>query len=236
MGILGQIAPDQMFKKLEATAAMWEAADSTRPVQPALELIATVAQASPGRDGKYRLRMSDETIEKVYKWAQDHNWLLILDLQVGWSDVMTEFEVVRKYLQRPNVHLALDPEFDMRPGHKPGKYIGTIDADDINKASEALAAMVDQYQLPPKMLVIHRFTGPMVSRSSMIKLDPRVQVVMHMDGFGSPGAKKSTHAAYIEKQPVQWVGFKLFYKNDHPMLTPAEVLKIKPVPLFITYQ
>jgi hypothetical protein len=236
MGILGQLPPAQMFTKLEATVAMWEAADTTRPVQPALELIATVAQASGGRDGMYRLRMSDSTIERVYKWAHDHGWILILDIQVGHSDVMTELEVLRKYLIRPDVHLAIDPEFDMRPGHKPGKYMGTTDADEINKASEALANMVDTYQLPPKMLIVHRFTGPMVTRANMIRLDPRVQIVMHMDGYGSPGAKKSTHAAYIEKQPVQWVGFKLFYKNDRPMLTPAEVLKIKPIPLFISYQ
>jgi hypothetical protein len=236
MGILGQLPPAQMFTKLEATVAMWAEADTMRTVQPALELIATVAQASGGRDGLYRLRMGDSTIERVYKWARDHGWLLILDIQVGHSDIMTELEVLRKYLIRPDVHLAIDPEFDMRPGHKPGKYMGTTDADDINKASDALAAMVNTYQLPPKLLIVHRFTKPMVTRSNMIKLDPRVQVVMHMDGYGSPGAKKSSHAAYIEKEPVQWVGFKLFFKNDHPMLTPAEVLKIKPIPLFISYQ
>lgn len=236
MGILGQIPPAQMVQKLKATVAMWEEADTTRPVQPALELIATVAQEHPGREGLHRLRMGDSTIEKVYKWARDNGWIMILDLQIGHSEIMTELEALRKYLIRPDVHLAIDPEFDMRPGHKPGKYMGTTDANEINKAIEALASMVDTYQLPPKMLIVHRFTKPMVTNSNMIKLDPRVQVVMHMDGYGSPGAKKSSHAAYIEKEPVQWVGFKLFYKNDRPMLTPAEVLKIKPIPLFISYQ
>jgi hypothetical protein len=236
MGILGQIPPAQMFQKLKATVAMWEEADTTRPVQPALELIATVAQEHPGPQGLHRSRMGDSTIEQVYKWARDNGWILILDIQVGHSDVMTELEALRKYLIRPDVHLAIDPEFDMRPGHKPGKYMGTTDADDINKAIDALAAMVDTHQLPPKMLIVHRFTKPMVTRSNLIKLDPRVQVVMHMDGYGSPGAKKSSHAAYIEREPVQWVGFKLFYKNDRPLLTPAEVLKIKPIPLFISYQ
>jgi hypothetical protein len=236
MGILGQIPPAQMFERLKATVAMWEEADTTRPVQPALELIATVAQEHPGPQKLHRSRMGDSTIEQVYKWARDHGWILILDIQVGHSDIMAELEALRKFLIRPDVHLAIDPEFDMRPGHQPGKYMGTTDAEEINKAIDALATMVDTYQLPPKMLIVHRFTKPMVTRSHLIKLDPRVQVVMHMDGYGSPAAKKSSHAAYIEREPVQWVGFKLFYKNDRPLMTPAEVLKVKPIPLFISYQ
>ncbi|HYV96844.1 MAG TPA: hypothetical protein VE967_05265, partial [Gemmatimonadaceae bacterium] len=220
----------------EEKAREWAAADTTIPVQPALELIATVAQGSPGKDSMYRQRMADTLIEQVYRWAHDHQWLLILDIQVGRSDVATEFEPMRKYLMRPDVHLAIDPEFDVKPHQRPGEVIGTTDASEINGAVQALAQMVDTYQLPPKILIVHRFTGPMLTHSSAIQLDPRVQVIMHMDGFGTPEQKKSTLAAFIRKQPVQWVGFKLFFKNDHPMLTPAEVLKLKPIPLFISYQ
>jgi hypothetical protein len=195
-----------------------------------------VAQASPGRDGMYRARMNDSVIEKVYQWARQHGWILVLDIQVGRSDIMSEIEPLRKYLMRPDVHLAIDPEFDVKPHQKPGLVIGTTDAQEINQAIDALASMVDTYQLPPKLLIIHRFTRPMVTRASTIKLDPRVQVIVHMDGFGTPAAKRASHAAYIEKDPVQWVGFKLFFKNDKPLLSPSEVLKLKPVPLFISYQ
>lgn len=236
MGILGQIPPDKMFAKLEEHARAWAAADTTIPVQPALELIATVAQASPGRDGMYRLRMVDTLIEQVYQWAHQRGWLLILDVQVGRSDVASEIEPLRKFLARPDVHLAFDPEFDVKPHQQPGAVIGTTDAEDINVAVATLAQMVDTHQLPPKMLIVHRFTRPMVTHASAIQLDPRVQVVMHMDGFGAPAQKRATLDAYIRKEPVQWVGFKLFFKNDHPMLSPAEVLKLKPIPLFISYQ
>ena len=236
MGILGQVPPPQMFAMLERQAKLWAEADSTIPVQPALELIATVAQASPGRDDMYRLRMPDSLIEQVYQWAHERGWLLVLDIQVGRSNVATEIEPLRKYLMRPEVHLAIDPEFDVKPHQKPGMVIGTTDASEINVAVDVLANIVETSQLPPKLLIVHRFTYPMVTHANAIQLYPRVQVVMHMDGFGTPAQKRSTLEAYIKKEPVQWVGFKLFFKNDHPMLTPAEVLKLRPIALFISYQ
>ncbi len=236
MGILGQIPPEEMFKRLEAQAAEYEKADPSTPVQPALELIATVAQADPGRDGMYRARMSDSTLEMVYAWAKAKGWILVLDIQIGRSTVAKEIEVYRKFLERPEVHLALDPEFAMKADQVPGKKIGTLDADDINYASTWLARIVEEKQLPPKILVVHRFTRPMVTNHTSIVLDPRVQIVMHMDGFGAPRLKLASHKAYIESEPVQWVGFKVFYKNDKPIMSPSEVVRVRPVPLFISYQ
>ncbi len=236
MGILGQIPPEEMFARLEAQAAEYEQADPATPVQPALELIATVAQADPGRDGMYRARMSDATLEMVYQWAKARGWIVVLDIQIGRSTVAQEIEVYRKFLERPEVHLALDPEFAMQPDQVPGKKIGTLDADDINYASTWLARIVEEKQLPPKILVVHRFTRPMVTNHTSIVLDPRVQIVMHMDGFGAPRLKLASHKAYIESEPVQWVGFKVFYKNDKPIMSPSDVVRVRPVPLFISYQ
>jgi hypothetical protein len=236
MGILGQIPPAQMFAKLEQQAHQWELADSTVPVQRALEMIATVAQGSPGKDNMYRQRMPDSLIEQVYSWAHERGWLLVLDIQIGRSSVAAEIEPLRKFLIRPDVHLAIDPEFDVSAQQIPGHVIGTTDAVDVNYAINLLGGLVDTYDLPPKMLIVHRFTRPMLTHASAIHLDDRVQVVIHMDGFGAPSTKKETLRAYVEKEPVQWVGFKLFYKNDKPMLSPREVLKLHPVPLFISYQ
>ena len=80
MGILGELPPDEMLKRLEKEVKAWERADSTMPVQPALHLITVVAQGSPGRDGMYRARMSDSLIERVYGWAQKHKAIVFLDL------------------------------------------------------------------------------------------------------------------------------------------------------------
>ncbi len=236
MGILGELPPDQMLAKLERTAKEWAAADSTTTVTPALHLIVTVAQASPGKDGKHRLRMSDSLIEKVARWAVERDWLLFLDIQVGQSTVRAELPRLMPYLRRPYVHLALDPEFAMKNGAKPGKRIGTMDASEINEAIDSLISVVNANGLPPKIMLVHRFTTKMLTNASKIRTDARAQVVIDMDGFGSPQLKRGTWKAVILREPVWYTGFKLFYKNDKPMLKPAEVLKLRPAPVYIQYQ
>jgi len=240
MGILGEVPPDQMLAKLDREVAAWNAADPETPVQPALHLIAVVAQGSAGRDGKYRLRMDSSLIEKVYGWAQQRNALLFLDVQVGKSTLQTELPRLAPFLERPDVHLAIDPEFSMKHGEPPGRKVGTFDAADVNYASSFLADLVTTMQLPPKVLVVHRFRRDMLTGYKRITLDPRVQVVIDMDGWGPPSLKRDSYREYVYRYPVQFTGFKLFYKNDtkkgHPLMTPADVLALNPKPVYIQYQ
>jgi len=236
MGILGEIKPDSMLARLAKQAAAYGTVDTGRPVLPALELIATVAQAGPGKSGLYRARMPDTLIARVMGWAEAHHYLVILDIQTGRSTMAAEMVPLMKYLAKPYVHLGLDPEFSIGSKHVPGKIIGRIDATDVNAVSAVLANLVDSLKLPPKMLIVHRFTTPMLSNHQKIKLDPRVQIVIDMDGFGAPHLKYGSYKAYVHDRPVQYAGFKLFYKNDKPMLTPEQVLEMDPVPLFIMYQ
>jgi hypothetical protein len=237
MGILGELPPDQMLSRLEEVATQWAAADSGQKVLPALHLIATVAQGYPGPARKYRLQMPDSIIERVADWAEERGWLLFLDIQVGVSTVEEELKVLVPYLQRPYVHLALDPEFAMKDGKRPGTdWMGRMDASEVNHAVGVLANIVEQHQLPPKVLVVHRFTRNMLTNASQIRLDPRVQVVIDMDGWGSPGSKMGAYRWFVVRHPVQYTGFKLFYKNDKPMMTPEQVLELYPKPVYIQYQ
>ena len=241
MGVLGQYPPDQMIPKLLEAAAEWKAADPNTPVIPAIDYIAVTAQGSPGADGLYRLRMPDSQIDEAVSLAKQVNGIVILDVQVGDSKVSTEVPLLAKYLQMPNVHLALDPEFDMAPGVKPGTVIGTMSATEINWAANYLANLVTTYNLPPKILVIHRFTEDMVTNANLIKPLPQVQIVMDMDGWGFAAKKVNTYNSVIYPEPVQFTGFKLFYKNDilppsTAMMTPSAVLKLTPAPSFIQYQ
>jgi hypothetical protein len=240
MGILGELPPPQMLARFDQILAQWRAADPTHPVQPALQLIAVVAQGAPGRDGKYRLRMTDSLINMVAGWAAQRNALLILDVQVGKSTLQEELPRLVPFLQRPNVELAIDPEFSMKTGNVPGTKIGTMDASDVNYASGLLRGLVEQYHLPPKILIVHRFTRKMVTGAKAITLDPRVQIVMDMDGWGQPWLKFDSYRDYEEAEPVQFTGFKLFFHNDtkkgDPILTPAEVLRLTPKPIYIQYQ
>lgn len=236
MGILGEIPVDQMLERLEKQAGEWRKADPATPVLPALELVATVAAPEPGPDGKYRNRMPDALIEKVIGWAARRNWLVILDVQIGRSTVREEVERLRPFLSRPHVHLALDPEFDMPRGIRPGKRIGTSDGEDVNVASILLSTIAARGSLPPKLLIVHRFTGGMLTRPGVIRLDPRVQIAVVMDGFGTPALKRKIYRITVKNEPVQHAGIKLFYKNDMPMLSPAEALTLEPKPLVVIYQ
>ena len=238
MGILGEFASEDMLRKLDAEIAAWNRIDPEHPAQPALHLIVLVADAQPGTSGKYRTRHDSAMVEKVYGWARSRNALLFLDLQVGQSTLQHELPWVEKFLMRPDVHLGIDPEFSMKSGGVPGKKIGTYDAADINYATRFLASLVDKHKLPPKILVVHRFTPGGVTNTKKIMLDPRVQIVMHMDGFGPAWMKRDTYWRDIKREPVQFTGWKQFtkFKNDRPPTPRAEILRLWPVPLYIQVQ
>jgi len=241
MGILGELPPNEMLAKLKGEVKNWEKADPGTPVQPALHYICVVASGTPGKTGKYRTRMPFNRIDTVLALAKKANAIVFLDVQVGLGSIRTELPELEKYLSMPQVHFGMDPEFSMKDGSHPGKKIGTYDADDINYVSNYLTGLVKKHNLPPKILVVHRFTKKMVTNYQNIKLHKEVQLVMDMDGWGEPSLKNDSYHFFIHNEPVQFTGFKLFYKNDlkkapHHMLTPQEVLKYKPAPIYIQYQ
>jgi hypothetical protein len=173
--------------------------------------------------------------------ANEIDGIVILEIQIGLSTFQKEIPLLEKYLSLPNVHLAIDPEFSMKTGDVPGDVIGTVSSADINYAADYLASLVQTHDLPPKILVIHRFTHNMVTGYQNIKPLPEVQMVMVMDGWGFGAKKINTYKQVIYSEPVQFTGFKIFYKNDLKppstrLLTPAEVLELTPSPSFIQYQ
>lgn len=241
MGVLGEYPEDVMLGMLKKEMDAWEAADTTTPALPAIDYIAITAQQGAGDDGKYRLRMSSAHIDEALAVAEKIGGIVILEVQAGKADLMGEIKSLEPYLSMPQVHLAIDPEFRMKYGQPPGTAVGTVDAADVNAAAAYLAGLVQANHLPPKVLVVHRYTSAMVTRASKIAPLPEVQIVMDMDGWGPADRKYSTYNSWINPEPVQFTGFKLFYKNDvkregSRLLTPAEVLKLTPQPSFIQYQ
>jgi hypothetical protein len=241
MGALGEYAPKEMWSRLNKEISHWEKADPSTPVQAGVHYIAAVASGTPGKDGKYINRMGNNQIDSVMKIAKMHNAIVFLDLQVALSNIKDELPRIEKYLQLPNVHLGIDPEFSMKDGTLPGKKIGTYDAADVNYCADYLTNLVKKYNLPPKVFVVHRFTRKMLTNYKNIKLRPEVQIVIHMDGWGEPDLKIGTYRHFIFSEPVQFTGFKLFYKNDlkkapKRLMTPEELLKLKPAPIYIQYQ
>ncbi len=241
MGILGKSSKEDMLNQLQREVAHWEAADPSLQVQPALHLIAVTAQSTSGKAGKYRMVMPDEIVKQVYGWAKEANALLFIDIQTGHDDIRELLPRFEWILKNPDVHLGIDPEFNLvKTRAVPGTEIGTLDAEEVNYVTSYLRELVQKHKLPPKVLTVHRFTRDGVTNFNKIALSPEIQIVMHMDGWGSPWMKRYSYKNCIVAEPVQYAGFKLFFHNDTKkgdrLMTPEAVLRLNPRPLYVQYQ
>lgn len=241
MGVLGEYEEEEVLRRLQSEIDEWNEADPEINALPAIHYIASTAQNSPGDEGLYTLRMPDEHIEKAISMAEKIDGIVFLDLQVGLSTIQKELPYIEEFLKLPQVHLAIDPEFSMKDGTPPGKVIGYYTDDDINFVIDRLSEIVRENNLPPKVLVLHRFTQKMIRNYENIEPTEEVQVVVHMDGWGSPARKFNTYDVIVAPEPIQFTGFKIFYKNDlkeepHRLVTPQELLELQPNPIYIQYQ
>ncbi len=236
MGILGEYDPDQLLAKLQDEAKVYEDADPSRPVKIGFEVIASVAQKDPQEDGSYVADASTELLDKYAKFAEEHGILLFFDVQIGRRTVQDEVKGLEPWLDKPYVHLALDPEFMMRPGEIPGEEIGQIDASDITWTQNYLAKLSKDKGIPPKVLVVHQFHYTMIENKDKLAPVDGVQLVIDSDGWGTPDQKRDTYNVVNTQQPIQYDGIKLFYRQDVPMMTPADVVKLDPVPDVVIYQ
>ncbi len=237
MGALGQLEPKVMVRELKEQTQAYTKADPDRPAIPTIELIASVAQPTPGPDGLYLAPTEDFWIEKYAKLAEENDCLLLLDIQIGYSTIAAEVERLMPYLERDYVHLAIDTEYDMIPPDIPGQQIGSSPGADIMAAARTLSRLVEEKDLPPKVLVIHQFESGMIQNKEMLRPVPNVEMVLHADGFGTPQQKFEKYDLLVRDEPIQYGGFKLFYDQDTPLLSPERVLdRLEPKPAVISYQ
>lgn len=242
MGILGEYSKEEAHSLLAQQAAEYEAADPSRPVVLAFELIATVAQPHPGDDGTYVAYTGDEIIQEYVDYVTANNMILILDLQIGHDTIPNQINLIRKWLELPNVHVALDPEFSMKANEVvprdrvPGDFIGEVNGLDVQEGMELLAQIVAEAGIPPKMLIVHQFEEDMIFNKDQITPIPGVQFVLDMDGFGGVEAKVGNYGHFVRDQLIEFGGIKLFYKQDDPLLTPAEIVALDPPALVVIYQ
>lgn len=234
LGALGIGSLDSAARRLARQARPY--ARETRPVMPALELITVIATAAPGDDGMYRARQSDSVIRKHLRAARRHDALLILDIQPGRADFFTETIRLRKWLKEPDVALALDPEWRIGPGELPGQVIGRVSAREVNAVSAWLEQLTVRHDLPQKLFVIHQFTDDMVDETRLKPRD-RLAMVLNVDGFGGPEIKKSKYLAFAKGTPEGFrPGYKLFYKEDTDLMSPAQVMRLRPRPDLVVYE
>jgi hypothetical protein len=233
LGELGIGSPAKMALKLERQAKPYG-----RRVLPAFELISTVASGSPGPEGRYSIRQPRRVIDRYLKAARAAKALLILDIQPGHVDFMDDVRALRPYLEQPDVSLALDPEWKVPEGQIPGQVIGSIDAADVNEVSAYMAAIVRERKLPQKLLVVHQFTDDMIQRKELLTQPAGVALTLNVDGFGDRPNKISKYHEFTRAPAARRFqsGFKLFYHEDTNLMTPRQVLKLRPRPSLVVYE
>jgi phosphoribosylcarboxyaminoimidazole (NCAIR) mutase len=207
-------------------------------VIPAFEILATVAQGSAGRNGLYSYESSVASLRPWVQRAIKDGLYVILDLQPGRANLLTQAKLYASLLKLPDVGLALDPEWKLQPGQLPLQQIGSVNISEVNSVVTWLAALTARYHLPQKLLVIHQFRLASIQDES--RLDTHHQdlaIVIHMDGQGSPAAKVATWEAVVAAAPRGvFFGWKNFFVKDHPMMNPEETMDRRPQPVMISYQ
>lgn len=235
MGILGEVSGAARAEGLRRQAAAYQELTPKR-VLPAYHLVAVVAQCTAGGDGKWRRRETADVITGLLDEARANGFALVLDVQPGHSTVAAEVAALARYLAEPDVHLALDPEFTMRTCEVPGRSLGRLLAEDVNAAIDALETVIRAGRLPRKALILHQFTLGMLPDKQAIQTSELVDVVLDMDGFGSRSLKHATYRAIMRQRPLPFAGFKLFYRQDTGLFTPADVMALTPTPSVVIYQ
>lgn len=234
LGVLGIGKPSHAVAKLIRQARAY--ARKTRPVLPALELIATLATSSGGQSAKHRLRQPAAVIDRYLRAARAAKGLLLLDIQPGASDFLTEAKALRRWLEEPDVGLALDPEWRMRPGQIPGTVIGSVSADEINRTSRWLSALTLQLDLPEKLFLVHQFTDGMILGRNRLQTRRGLAMVLNVDGFGGRQIKQAKYLGFADDRRFGR-GLKLFYREDQPeLMTPGQVMALQPRPDVIVYE
>jgi hypothetical protein len=234
LGVLGIGSPRLAARKLERQARPY--GRPGRPVLPAFELIAAIVTGEAGDGGDHSIRQEPATIQRYLRAARAHKMLMLLDIQPGYAPFLQEAQALEHFLKEPDVSLALDPEWSMDPPQLPGQEIGSTDAATINEVSRYLSAIVRRYDLPQKLLVVHRFTGDMIQAEHDLERHPGVALVVNVDGFGDQPNKISKYNEFTKDLPRRFNGFKLFYEEDVNLMKPRQVLRLSPQPDLVVYE
>ena len=233
LGALGIGTPDQAGRKL--LRQMREYRRGGRTLLPAMELIGVVASNQPEPDKSYSYKQSHRTVKDFLAAARKIKALLILDIQPGHADFLKLTKYFSRFLREPDVGLALDPEW-ATPGAVPGTVIGTMDATKVNQIARYLSRIVRKYKLPEKLLIVHQFTETMITNKQRLRKYPGVALVLNVDGFGDQPNKISKYNEFTRPRTGFRNGYKLFYKEDTNLMTPRQVLALRPRPDLVIYE
>jgi hypothetical protein len=220
---------------LREQAKPYQELDPCTPIVLVFHAVVTVADDHPGEDGNYSHRMTDEAMRKLIDDASAEGAWVILDIQAAQSPITDELKFVEPYLREPNVHLAVDPEWTNPEGGIPMVDRGWMDGETINLVQAWLNEVAEQTG-ENKILVVHQFDDSFVQNKHLIQNYPMVDMIWDADGYGGPEAKAADYHQYRDEAGFEYGGFKVFYKEDNPVMTPGQVMALDPPPAYIIYQ
>lgn len=237
LGALGEQGPEESVERAKDLAEYYEK-HTDAEVIPSFEIIVTMASAAPGDDGNYSAVVDFDDLDPYIEAAAEHDVYVVLDLQPGHNDFLSQAKLFEDYLKEPNVGLALDPEWRLAPGQVHMQQIGSVDAAEINETTEWLAELTAEHELPQKMVILHQFQLAMIQNREEVNTDhPELAIVLHADGHGTAEQKLDTWEALQRDLPDDiYMAWKNFYRQDNPMFTPQETFEIEPKPWFVSYQ
>src|SRR5262252_882808 len=204
-----------------------------RRILPAYRVVAYYGAPGGGQLGVLGIGTPDEAAAAA---AHRHRLLLILDFQPGRGEFLPQVEADEQFLLDPSVSVALDPEWHVGPTQVPAKVIGSASASSINAVAGYLSWLVARRHLPDKLLVVHQFTSSMLPDRDDIVRPNGLEVVLHADGLATPAEKIHVYNQLAFPAPPFHAGFKLFYQADTGLMTPAQVMALKPQPEVVTYE
>lgn len=233
LGVLGETSPEKAFRRLRRAAKPF--GRPGKPAVPVFELIVSVADGHPGKDKDFSHDIARAEVRRYVRAAHRHKVMLVLDLQTGRSDFLTVAKRWRWALADPWVGLALDPEWRMGRHGVPGRRIGSVTADEVNRTSRWLSRLTRRQHLPQKIFMLHQFRREMVMNIHRVRARKNLAMVQHVDGFGTPGQKLDTYH-HVAKPKQFHMGFKLFYDEDIRRMSAAKVKRIRPRVEFVSFQ
>jgi hypothetical protein len=236
LGALGEQGPADTLARMAPFIEEYGADGSQ--VIPTFEIIASVASAGP-TDGDYSEEWDPAAFEEWIRFAGENGMYVVLDLQPGREDFLTQAKQYEELLRLPYVGLALDPEWRLLPDQVHLRQVGHVTAAEVNTVVDWLATLVRDNGLPQKLLLVHQFKLSMIENRETLQQRPELQMVIQMDGQGPIPTKDETYAALTagtEGAHWRW-GWKNFFDEDSPeTASPAFTIAHEPVPVFVSYQ
>src|SRR6266568_2539211 len=196
-----------------------------------------------------------DKLRELYKFPDPNNWIwraglpynrLVVFYGNPFSPVMgpigqySDDELLIKLRKQAQAYATLDPTHPVVPAFDyVTPVVQSVATYDSSWVYRMPSDSIEHYLNLANSHHMLFFMDMQIGHSSIQKevnilwpyLQPGVQLVTCVDGFGTPGEKIDDYRIFDNQQLIQYPGFKLFYKLDKPLMSPADVLALDPPPL-----